>query len=209
MKKNILVAQSGGPTAAINATLSGILRAGMTSDKIDRIYGGLHGIQGIIEGHIIRLDDQISGEEDLYLLQMTPAMALGSCRHRLAPYDISPDLYTAIHQIFKKLDIGYFFYIGGNDSMDTALKLTNTSAGRARISRFIGSQNHRQRSGLHRSHPGFGSAVKYLTAAFWKWRGRLCLPQALGNRFGDHGPGRRLADRFQRAGHLAGGAAPH
>jgi 6-phosphofructokinase 1 len=211
MKKNILVAQSGGPTAAINATLSGILRAGMTSDKIDRIYGGLHGIQGIIDGHIIRLDDQISGEEDLYLLQMTPAMALGSCRHRLAPYDISPDLYTAIHQIFKKLDIGYFFYIGGNDSMDTALKLHEYFRRSGEDIQGIGVPKTIDNDLACTDHtPGFGSAVKYLTAALLEVAADACVyrkPSVTVLEIMGRDAGWLTAS--SGLAHLAGGAAPH
>ncbi len=176
MKKNILVAQSGGPTAAINATLAGIIRAGLASDKIDKIYGGLNGIQGIINGQVIRLDDQISGEDDLNLLQMTPAMALGSCRHRLAPFDISPDLYANIYNVFKRLDIGFFFYIGGNDSMDTALKLHQYFTHIGADIKVIGVPKTIDNDLDCTDHtPGFGSAMKYLVTAIHEIAADACV----------------------------------
>jgi 6-phosphofructokinase 1 len=107
---------------------------------------------------------------------MTPAMALGSCRHRLAPYDISPDLYTAIHQIFKKLDIGYFFYIGCNDSMDTALKLHEYFRRSGEDIQVVGVPKTIDNDLACTDHtPGFGSAVKYLTAALLEVAADACV----------------------------------
>ena len=96
MSKNLLVAQSGGPTAAINATLAGILSAGLESGQVGKLYGGLNGIKGILERKIIRLDNQLNGQAGLDLLAATPAMALGSCRLKLQPEEITPDVYATI-----------------------------------------------------------------------------------------------------------------
>lgn len=166
MRRNILVAQSGGPTAAINATLSGILREAMKSDKIDKVYGGISGIAGILEGKIIRLDSQIGGEEDLELLAATPAMALSSCRYKLPMPEVAPDVYRQLTTLFDRLEIGAFFYIGGNDSMDTVNKL-NTYFKRAEEDiRIVGCPKTIDNDLACTDHtPGFGSAAKYVATS--------------------------------------------
>ena len=116
---NLLVAQSGGPTSAINATLSGVITEAMIQGGIDRIYGGLNGIEGILQEKIIDLLDHINNTMDLDKLAQTPAAALGSCRFKLAGPEEDTAQYRVLIDIFRKYDIGYFVYIGGNDSMDT------------------------------------------------------------------------------------------
>ena len=112
---NMLIAQSGGPTAAINASLSGAIQEAIRSKEIDGVYGALNGIQGVLAGTIIDLRSQFSRQEDFSILECTPAMALGSCRFRLPEEDADPALYQKIDEIFKHYQISYFFYIGGND----------------------------------------------------------------------------------------------
>ena len=166
MSKNLLVAQSGGPTAAINATLAGVLSAGLESGQIGKLYGGLNGIKGILERKIIRLDNQLNGQAGLDLLAATPAMALGSCRLKLQPEEITPDVYATIDEIFDALDIGYFFYIGGNDSMDTVVKLSDYFAGKGKDIRLIGVPKTIDNDLDNTDHtPGFGSAVKYVVTS--------------------------------------------
>ena len=120
---NMLIAQSGGPTAAINASLSGAIQEAIRSKEIDGIYGALNGIQGVLAGTIVDLRAQFARQEDFSILECTPAMALGSCRFRLPEEDADPALYEKIDEIFHHYQIAYFFYIGGNDSMDTVDKL--------------------------------------------------------------------------------------
>ena len=120
---NLLVAQSGGPTSAINATLSGVITEAMIQGGIDRIYGGLNGIEGILQEKIIDLLDHINNTMDLDKLAQTPAAALGSCRFKLAGPEEDTAQYRVLIDIFRKYDISYFIYIGGNDSMDTVDKL--------------------------------------------------------------------------------------
>ena len=121
---NAIVGQSGGPTAAINATLSGVIRGAKECDAIEKIFGACNGIEGVLESRFIDLTDMT--EEDLSLLETTPAAALGSCRKKL-PKNFDGEnrkVYLDILEIFKKNNIRYFFYIGGNDSMDTVAKLS-------------------------------------------------------------------------------------
>ena len=116
MKKNILIGLSGGPSTAINASMAGVIRAASASSRFNTVYGALHGIAGVLSRDIIDLSPY-SSEEKLRLLIQTPAMALGSCRKKLTAAD-----WPAIEQVFQDYDIGVFFYIGGNDSMDTVLQ---------------------------------------------------------------------------------------
>ena len=109
---NMLIAQSGGPTAAINASLSGAIQEAIRSKEIGQIYGALNGIQGVLAGTIVDLRAQFSKQEDFTVLECTPAMALGSCRFRLPEEDADPALYQKIDEIFFHYDIGYVFYIG-------------------------------------------------------------------------------------------------
>ena len=126
MKKNLLVAQSGGPTAVINASLCGVIREGMRHpEEIGMVYGAVNGIQGILEGTIIRVDDQFETAADFELLCHTPSSALGSCRYKMPSPDKGPEQYAKILAMFRKYNIGYFAYIGGNDSMDTANKIAD------------------------------------------------------------------------------------
>ena len=116
--KNVMVAQSGGPTVAINASLAGVIRGVMASDQ----YGSVNGILGILNNHLLNLTE-IMNENPAYLdrLETTPAMYLGSCRHKLPDYLDDDSSYVFIFKQFELYNVGAFFYIGGNDSMDTVL----------------------------------------------------------------------------------------
>ena len=123
--KNVMVAQSGGPTVAINASLAGVIRGVMASDQYETVYGSVNGILGILNNHLLNLTE-IMNENPAYLdrLETTPAMYLGSCRHKLPDYLDDDSSYVFIFKQFELYNVGAFFYIGGNDSMDTVLKLS-------------------------------------------------------------------------------------
>ena len=160
--KNLLVGQSGGPSAAINASLAGVLAEGIASEKIGKVYGAVNGISGVLADHIQEMD-MMANEELLHLLKITPAMALGSCRHKLAEIDSDPESYQKIEAVFDKYNIGYFFYIGGNDSMDTVDKLNRYFCRIQKDVKVIGVPKTIDNDLVMTDHtPGFGSAAKYL-----------------------------------------------
>ena len=164
--KNLLVAQSGGPSAAINATLVGVVEKGLADRNIDKIYGAKNGIMGIMTDKLIELNDMLSDPETLQLLCQTPSSALGSCRMKLSPWEESTFEYDKIIQLFRKYNIGYFVYIGGNDSMDTVHKLA-AFCERMHIEdiKIIGAPKTIDNDLMETDHcPGFGSAAKYVAA---------------------------------------------
>lgn len=162
---NIVVAQSGGPTCAINASLAGVFKRGCKSDKIDKIYGSINGINGIIRQNLVDLSDYIKSEEDIKLLINTPSTALGSCRYKLAECEKDETDYKKIVECLKKYDIGMFFYIGGNDSMDTVMKLSTYFSENNIDIKVIGIPKTIDNDLCGTDHsPGFGSAAKYVAA---------------------------------------------
>ncbi len=162
---NIVVAQSGGPTCAINASLAGVFKRGCKSDKIDKIYGSINGINGIIRQNLVDLSDYIKSEEDIKLLINTPSTALGSCRYKLAEREKDETDYKKIVECLKKYDIGMFFYIGGNDSMDTVMKLSAYFSENNIDIKVIGIPKTIDNDLCGTDHsPGFGSAAKYVAA---------------------------------------------
>lgn len=162
---NIVVAQSGGPTCAINASLAGVFKRGYKSDKIDKIYGSINGINGIIRQNLVDLSDYIKSEEDIKLLINTPSTALGSCRYKLAECEKDESDYKKIVECLKKYDIGMFFYIGGNDSMDTVMKLSAYFSENNIDIKVIGIPKTIDNDLCGTDHsPGFGSAAKYVAA---------------------------------------------
>ena len=162
---NIVVAQSGGPTCAINASLAGVFKRGCKSDKIDKIYGSINGINGIIRQNLVDLSDYIKSEEDIKLLINTPSTALGSCRYKLAEREKVESDYKKIVECLKKYDIGMFFYIGGNDSMDTVMKLSAYFSENNIDIKVIGIPKTIDNDLCGTDHsPGFGSAAKYVAA---------------------------------------------
>nr|WP_270392267.1 6-phosphofructokinase [Butyribacter intestini] len=191
MRKRVLVAQSGGPTVAINASLAGVIAGVVRSGEYERIIGAANGILGVLNERFTDLsifendvkagndsisDIVISGNDDvqkawcpkskLDRLAVTPSMYLGSCRFKLPFYEEDSQLYEKIFAILDKNNIGMFFYIGGNDSMDTVNKL---SAYAKRISsdiRFAGIPKSIDNDLPHTDHtPGYGSAAKYIAAS--------------------------------------------
>ena len=160
---NIIVAQSGGPTVAINASLAGVIEGALKS-KYDTIYGSINGIIGIKDDNIINISDVVKSDSNfLSKLKVTPAMYLGSCRFKLPRVTSNDPIYNTLFQQFKKYDIEAFFYIGGNDSMDTVDKLSAYAKSIESPIRFIGVPKTVDNDLCVTDHtPGFGSAAKYI-----------------------------------------------
>ena len=162
--KNLLVGQSGGPTAVINASLYGVVKAALASPEIDHVYGMVNGIEGMLQDHTIDLGESLS-ETELELLKLTPAAYLGSCRYKL-PENLTDAFYETIFDKFHRMEIGYFLYIGGNDSMDTVSKLSRYAAHHGSDIRFIGIPKTIDNDLVLTDHtPGYGSAAKYVAAS--------------------------------------------
>lgn len=163
MKKNIIVGQSGGPTAVINASLYGVIKEGIAhGDQIGAVYGMIHGIEGFMAGRVMELS--ALEEDELELLKLTPAAYLGSCRYKL-PEDLSDICYQELFEKFRQMDIGYFFYIGGNDSMDTVSKLARYAASNDIDVKVIGIPKTIDNDLIMTDHtPGYGSAAKYVAS---------------------------------------------
>lgn len=161
--KNLLVGQSGGPTAVINASLYGVVKAALASPEIDHVYGMVNGIEGMLQDHTIDLGESLS-ETELELLKLTPAAYLGSCRYKL-PESLTDAFYETIFDKFHRMEIGYFLYIGGNDSMDTVSKLSRYAEHIGSSIRVIGEPKTIDNDLVHTDHtPGFGSAAKYVAS---------------------------------------------
>ena len=164
---NAVVGQSGGPTAAINATLSGVIRGALASPAIETVYGMRNGMEGLLDKRLTVLNDIFADEENLRLLEQTPAAALGSCRKKLpSPTSEKPEdvaLFEKVFDIFREFNIRYFFYIGGNDSMDTVAKLSVYAKKKDYEVRLIGVPKTIDNDLNATDHtPGFGSAAKYI-----------------------------------------------
>lgn len=161
---NAIVGQSGGPTSAINSSLAGVIDALIKSDKIGTVFGAVNGIEGILEERIIELGEIFSSKENINLLKLTPSSYLGSCRHKLPENDDA--VYEKIFDVFEKNNIKYFFYIGGNDSMDTVMKLNSYSAQHGKNLVVMGVPKTIDNDLWGTDHcPGFGSAAKYVAAS--------------------------------------------
>ena len=163
---NIVVGQSGGPTAAINATLAGVIRGGLegvAAGTVGKVLGMRNGVEGLLEERLVDLGAMFDSEDKLRRLEHTPAAALGSCRRKLPRPQDDPALYEKLLSIFKKYDIRYFFYIGGNDSMDTAAKLSEYTRTHDYEMRIMGVPKTIDNDLVVTDHtPGFGSAAKYI-----------------------------------------------
>lgn len=166
--KNMLVAQSGGPSAAINATITGVIDAGIASDQVGHVYGARNGIKGVLNENFVNLDEVCDTKEKRDLLSVTPAAALGSCRWKLKDPKENEEEFEEIIRILRKNNIGYFVYTGGNDSMDTVYKLSiyckenniddiKVMGAPKTIDNDLGETDH---------CPGFGSAAKFIATAF-------------------------------------------
>lgn len=162
---NIAIAQSGGPTCAINASLVGVFKQGLLSKEIDAIFGSLNGIEGIINDELVNLKGMIKTNEDMELLRQTPSTMLGSCRYKLPDYDDDPAVYEKILHTLTIHRIEIFVYIGGNDSMDTVVKLSAYLKNIQSDIKVIGVPKTIDNDLPVTDHtPGFGSAAKYVAA---------------------------------------------
>ena len=164
MKKNAVVGQSGGPTSVINASLYGVVYEALNrEDSFGTVYGMINGIEGFLNGNMIDMEPlEMSGE--LELIRTTPGSYLGSCRYKL-PEDLEDNVYPFLFEKFAEYNIGYFFYIGGNDSMDTVSKLSRYASKTGSDVRFIGIPKTIDNDLVLTDHtPGFGSAAKYVAS---------------------------------------------
>ncbi|MBO5260814.1 MAG: 6-phosphofructokinase [Coprococcus sp.] len=166
MKDNCIVAQSGGPTVAINASLAGVIDGVKKSNKFTRVYGAVHGIQGVLDNNLMDLSLMaLSKFPMVNTLELSPAMYLGSCRYKLPDYETDSRPYEIIFQRFEEYKIAAFFYIGGNDSMDTVDKLSKYALKIGSDVRIIGIPKTIDNDLCLTDHtPGFGSAAKYVAS---------------------------------------------
>ncbi len=159
---NIIVGQSGGPTAAINASLAGVFSAGKKLCD-GNVYGMLNGIEGLLKERIVDMSEKLTSETDIELLKRTPSSYLGSCRFKLPEADKNIEIYKELFGIFDKYNIKGFFYIGGNDSMDTVKKLSGYADKIGSDIKFIGVPKTIDNDLAETDHtPGFGSAAKFV-----------------------------------------------
>ena len=162
---NIAIAQSGGPTCAINASLVGVFKQGLLTEEIDAIFGSINGIEGMIGDELINLKSIIRTNDDMELLRQTPSTMLGSCRYKLPDFKTDAEPFEKIYETLQAHRIGIFIYIGGNDSMDTVVKLSAYLASIGSDIRVIGVPKTIDNDLPITDHtPGFGSAAKYVAA---------------------------------------------
>ena len=163
MNHNLLVGQSGGPTAVINGSLYGVVSEGLANPEIDNVIGMVNGIEGFLADHTIDMAP-LKENDELERIRTTPGSYLGSCRYKL-PEDLSDPVYPELFQKFTEKEISYFFYIGGNDSMDTVSKLSRYAATVGSDIRIIGVPKTIDNDLVLTDHtPGYGSAAKYVAS---------------------------------------------
>lgn len=164
MVGNVIVGQSGGPTAVINSSLAGVYKTAKDLGA-GKVYGMRYGIQGFLQKNIVDMDDKIHSDLDLELLKRTPSAFLGSCRYKLPDICDDKELYEKIFSILEEYQITAFFYIGGNDSMDTIKKLSDYAIIINSDIRFIGVPKTIDNDLTATDHtPGYGSAAKYIAS---------------------------------------------
>ncbi len=163
---NIAVAQSGGPTCAINASLLGVFRHATKYEDIETVYGAVNGVEGLIYNNFVSLNDIIQSDDDVELIRQTPSTVLGSCRYKLPAPDSGDAVYETIVATLRARDIRAFFYIGGNDSMDTVMKLDRYFKANNIDIKVIGIPKTIDNDLPVTDHtPGFGSAAKYIATS--------------------------------------------
>lgn len=163
---NIAVAQSGGPTAAINSSLAGVFSGAEAYPEVDEIFGSENGIEGILQNRLLNLRNIIMDERDKQLLMKTPSTILGSCRFKLKDFEEDEENYRKILDTFKRHNIRAFFYIGGNDSMDTVMKLDRYFKAKGMYIKVVGVPKTIDNDVTETDHtPGFGSAAKYVATS--------------------------------------------
>jgi len=162
---NIVVGQSGGPTAVINASVAGVYKAAKDMG-VAKVYGMVHGIQGFMERNLISLEDYLDNGINIEILKRTPSAFLGTCRYKLPKVEGNESVYEQIFQVMEDYNIEAFFYIGGNDSMDTIKMLSDYAAAHNRKERFVGIPKTVDNDLPITDHcPGYGSAAKYIATS--------------------------------------------
>ncbi len=165
MKGNVIVGQSGGPTAVINSSLAGVYRTAMDRGA-KKVYGMKFGIQGLLDEQYVDLSRYIKSELDIEILKRTPSAFLGTCRYKLPEIHDNQEIYVKIFDILNKLSIECFIYIGGNDSMDTIKKLSDYAILTGQSQKFVGVPKTIDNDLALTDHtPGFGSAAKYIATS--------------------------------------------
>lgn len=165
MKGNIVVGQSGGPTAVINSSVAGVF-AGAKALGVEKIYGMVHGIEGFLEDKLVELHPYLDDETGIELLKRTPSAFLGSCRFKMPKIEGHEDVYEKVFEIMEKHDIECLFYAGGNDSMDTVKMLSDYAAAHNKPQRFVGVPKTIDNDLPITDHcPGYGSAAKYIATS--------------------------------------------
>ncbi|MDD2189783.1 MAG: 6-phosphofructokinase [Eubacteriales bacterium] len=161
LKGACLIGQSGGPTAVINASALGCIEAALKSDAVTRVYGAAHGIKGVLDDRLYDLN--LEDPKELSLMMNTPSSVLGTCRYKLRDFLVDDTEYRRILDIFEKYNIRYFFYNGGNDSMDTCSKISSYLSQHDYECRVIGIPKTIDNDLACTDHsPGYGSAAKYI-----------------------------------------------
>ncbi|MDR1692622.1 MAG: 6-phosphofructokinase [Oscillospiraceae bacterium] len=164
LKGACIIGQSGGPTSVINASALGAIEAALDSGVITRVYGAAHGIKGVLEDALYIMEEE--DRDELKRLRFTPSSALGSCRYKLKDPAVDDTDYKRILEIFKKYDVRYFFYNGGNDSMDTCNKISKFMQQNGYECRVMGIPKTIDNDLTGTDHcPGYGSAAKYIATS--------------------------------------------
>ena len=192
--KNIIVGQSGGPTAVINSSIAGVYKKAKELG-VEHVYGMVHGIEGFLNEDFIDLDDYLNNEENYELLKRTPSAFLGSCRYKLPKIEGNEEVYEKIFSILEKYEIDALFYTGGNDTMDTIKMLSDYATLHNKPQKFIGVPKTIDNDLPITDHcPGYGSAAKYIAtsikeiirdnASFGKSRLTVAIVEIMGRHAG-------------------------
>ena len=192
--KNIIVGQSGGPTAVINSSIAGVYKKAKELG-VEHVYGMVYGIEGFLEENFIDLDDYLKDENNYELLKRTPSAFLGSCRYKLPKIEGNEDVYEKIFDILERHEIDAFFYTGGNDSMDTIKMLSDYASSHDKKQLFMGVPKTIDNDLPITDHcPGYGSCAKYIAtslkeiirdnASFSKNRLTVCIVEIMGRHAG-------------------------
>jgi 6-phosphofructokinase 1 len=191
LKGACIVGQSGGPTSVINASVYGVIDTALKNPNITAVYGAEHGIKGVLNDRLFDMSQEDAAE--LELLKYTPSSALGSCRYKMADPDVDDTDYKRILEIFKKYDVRYFFYNGGNDSMDTCNKISKYMQKVGYECRVMGVPKTIDNDLFGTDHcPGFASAAKYIATSCMEVyqdarvydTGMVCIMEIMGRHAG-------------------------
>ena len=191
LKGACIIGQSGGPTSVINASAYGVIRTALDSDVITNVYGAEHGIKGVLNDRLFDMSKEDAGE--LELLKYTPSSALGSCRYKMKDPDEDDTDYKRILEVFKKHDVRYFFYNGGNDSMDTCNKISKFMQKSGYECRVMGVPKTIDNDLFGTDHcPGYASAAKYIATSCMEVyqdarvydTGMICIIEIMGRHSG-------------------------